>query len=145
MKREEDLKLWKKAEHEFASILIMGGKVTWWEEPEWKFSDYDMKLKSEKWDFTVEVKNDNIRPTTKRVWIEYECKGVPSWIAVSKADYYVYKLWDDFRMTPRSKLINLLFTSKTKQERQWGDDWTAKLWIIPEWEFYSIAKKIWRD
>lgn len=145
MKREEDLKEWKKAEHEFASLLIMKWKITWWEEPQWKFSDWDMKLKSEAGEFTVEVKTDNIRPTTKWVWIEYECKGKPSWIAISKADYYVYKLWNDFWMTPRGELINLLLNSETKEKRQWGDDWTAKLWVIPEEEFYSIAKKIWEN
>lgn len=145
MKWEEDFKIGKKAEHELAAMLIMKWNITWWEEPEWKFSDYDMKLKTAKWEFTVEVKNDNIWPTTKRVWIEYECKGRPSWIATSKADYYVFKLWDDFWMTSRGNLINLVIESKTKEKRQWWDDWTAKLWIIPEEELYSIAQKIWKD
>ena len=145
MKREEDFKTWKKVEHEFAALLLMKWEIIWWEEPEGRFSDYDMKLKSPKCEFTVEVKNDNLWPTTKWVWIEYECKWKPSWIATSKADYYVYKLWEDFWITHRGKLINLLMSSTTKKDCQWGDDGTAKLWIIPEGEFYSIASKVWKE
>jgi hypothetical protein len=142
---EEDFKTGKKAEHEFAALLIMKWVISWWREPKWKFSYWDMELETPKWDITVEVKNDNLRPSTGCIWIEYECKWVPSWIAISKADYYVYKLGNDFWMAQRSKLINLLLTSTTKKDCQWGDDWTAKLWVIPESEFYSIAKKVWTE
>lgn len=142
----EDLKIGKKAENEFASILVKTGMVASLEIPQWKFKDYDVRIKTV-WgkEITYEVKYDGIYPTSKCVWIEYECKGVPSGIMTSKSDYYVYKLGSDFFFAEKSKLLELLMLSTTKKACQWGDDGTSKLRVIPEQEFYTVAKKIWQN
>ena len=140
---EEDLTVGKKAELEFMCILSQSPVVKSIERPQGKFKDYDIKTHRTDWsEITYEVKVDNIYPTSKWVWIEYECKWVPSGIMTSKADYYVYKLDANFYIAPKWKLLELLMLSETKQQRQGWDDWTAKLWIIPEWEFLSVAKKV---
>ena len=142
---EEDLKKWKKAEHEFAALLLRMWVIIWWEEPQWKFSDYDMKLKTVGGEYTVEVKRDERRPSTKKIWIEFADGNKPSWISVSKADYYVYNLGEDFWSASRSKLLSLLFTTTNKELCKWWDSWEVLLWVIPEEEFYSIAKKVWKN
>lgn len=143
----EDLEKWKKAELDFAWILLKRGKwnVTNIALPEWKFEDYDMKVSYSYWDVSFEVKKDDIRPTSKEIWIEFADGDKPTWISVSKADYYVYNLGWDFWSTPRGKLLNLLFTTDKKRICKWWDSWEVLLWVIPEEEFYSIAKKIWEN
>ena len=143
---KEDLKMWKWAELEFMELLSYSWQVASIEWPQGKFPDYDIKAKMKSWaETTYEVKRDWIYPTSKCIWIEYECKGVPSGIMTSKADYYVYKLWLDFYFAKKGDLLELLMKSTTKVERQWGDDGTSKLRVIPEQEFYTVAKKIWQN
>lgn len=43
-------------------------------------------------DYTFEVKEDFTCARTGNVGVEYECRGKASGIAVSKADYYIYKI-----------------------------------------------------
>jgi hypothetical protein len=56
-------------------------------------SDYDllMQLKNGR-RITIEIKEDFTCKKTGNVGIEYECRGRPSGISVSKADYYLYKV-----------------------------------------------------
>lgn len=140
---EEDLKIWKQAELEFMAKLASSEKVVNISWPQWKFRDYDILATLRDWkDVTYEVKTDGIYPTSKCVGIEYECKGNPSWILTSKADYYVYKLGSDFYFVEKWKLLELLMLSETKKMCQGWDDGTAKLWVIPEEEFYTVARKM---
>jgi len=146
MKREEDLKKGKLVELEFIYRLSETDKYTNIERPQWKFPDYDVKARSKDGTAsTYELKYDGIYPTSKCVWIEYECHWQPSGVAISKADYFVYKLWDHFYCAKRGKLLELLMASTTKVACQWWDDGTAKLWVIPEEEFYTVAIKLWDD
>lgn len=140
---EEDLRKGKEAERDFAAILIRRGFVKSYDVPEWNFPDYDLRITTASGlEFTYEVKVDGIRPTSREIWIEYEKKWKPTWIAVSKADFYVYKLGNDYWCCPRGKLVRLLMETKNKRLCQWGDDGTVKLWVIPENDFYSIASKV---
>jgi hypothetical protein len=41
---------------------------------------------------TIEVKEDFTCEKTGNVGMEYSCRGKPSGISVSKAEYYIYKL-----------------------------------------------------
>lgn len=142
---KQDLKLWKRAELEFMELLSYIKDVDVIERPQGKFPDYDVKMKLKDWrEMTYEVKRDWIYPTSKCLGIEYECKGVPSGILTSKADYYVYKLWNDFYFAKKSDLLELVIKSPEKKECQWGDDGTSKLRVIPEQEFYKIANRLWQ-
>ena len=140
---KHDLKMWKRAELEFMEIMSENKKVKNIERPQWVFPDWDVKTIMQSWtEFTWEVKRDWRYPSTKCLGIEYENKGVPSGILTSKADFYVYKLGEKFYYCKRSDLLRLLFKTEDKWDKMWWDDWTSRLYIIPENIFYTIAQEI---
>jgi hypothetical protein len=53
---------------------------------------YDIKARVNGKIFTFEIKEDFTCERTGNVGVEFECRGKPSGIAVSKADFYVYKI-----------------------------------------------------
>jgi len=53
---------------------------------------YDIRARVNNKEFTFEVKEDFTCERTGNVGIEFECRGKPSGINVSKADYYIYKI-----------------------------------------------------
>ena len=143
MEWKESYELGRKAELEFMAKLVLLWNVLEFRQPEGKFEEYDMEIKFRdcKTRF-FEVKLDRLWVNSHMVWIEYEKKGKPTGICVTKADFVVYKLWDYFWCVNRSKLINLILNSVSRIDCQWWDDWTVKLRVISEEEFYSIAKKV---
>lgn len=54
--------------------------------------DYDLRVLVEGEPFYLEVKEDFMCMNTGNVCVEFECRGKPSGIAVSKAQFFVYKL-----------------------------------------------------
>lgn len=54
-------------------------------------ADYDLLVKQKERQFTIEIKEDFMVAKTNNLAIEYECRGKPSGISVSKADYYLFK------------------------------------------------------
>jgi len=58
---------------------------------------YDLAFRTAKGRRTVEVKQDFTCAKTGNVGVEFSCRGKPSGIATSKADYYAYVVH-----TPRS-------------------------------------------
>ncbi len=144
---KHDLKMWKWAELEFMDLLSYKKNVKSIERPQGKFPDYDVKSTNQNWtEFTWEVKWDWWYPSTKCLWIEYENKWVPSGILTSKADFYVFKLGAKFFYCKRAELLRLLFNTPDKWDKIGGDDWTSRLYIIPENLFYTIATEVkWED
>ena len=54
---------------------------------------YDLEIVTRKGKvFTVEVKEDFICNRTGNIGLEFECRGKPSGISVSKSSHYVYKV-----------------------------------------------------
>jgi hypothetical protein len=53
---------------------------------------YDIKARVNGKVFTFEVKEDFTCERTGNVGVEFECRGEPSGISVSKADFYIYKI-----------------------------------------------------
>ena len=53
---------------------------------------YDIKARVNGKIFTFEVKEDFTCERTGNVGLEFECRGKPSGINVSKADFYIYKV-----------------------------------------------------
>jgi len=64
-----------------AKILCFGNTNEW---------DILAEIKGKKYSF--EVKEDFIGKRTGNVGLEYSCRGKPSGIETSKADFYIYKL-----------------------------------------------------
>ena len=68
---------------------------------------YDIRARVNGKVFTFEIKEDFTCERTGNVGIEFECRGKPSGIAVSKADFYIYKV--------HTKQGIKIFIFKTKQ------------------------------
>jgi hypothetical protein len=73
---------------------------------------YDFKLTIGKTERTYEVKTDLMCGRTGNFAIEYECRGKPSGIVTTQADYWIYKLDDGFYLSPVSTLKNLIDDAK---------------------------------
>jgi hypothetical protein len=55
-------------------------------------SAWDIKARVNGKVFTFEIKEDFTCERTGNIGVEFECRGRPSGIAVSKADFYIYKI-----------------------------------------------------
>jgi hypothetical protein len=53
---------------------------------------YDIRARVNDKEFTFEVKEDFTCERTGNVGVEFECRGKPSGVSISKADYYIYKI-----------------------------------------------------
>lgn len=140
----KDLEDWKAVEREFASKL-MKYDVVWIQFSQWKFPERDIKATFQRqgqiYDKTFEIKEDKVSERTGNVWIEYMCKGKPSWIFTSKADVIVYKLWDEFRYADRAKLLVELCTC-VKEDVFGGDNNESQLFLLKRDVFNLLTKKI---
>lgn len=86
---KKDHKIAMKTEKQISDYLVSKG---------WEFidqcntSDYDIRMKTPSGDVvTIEIKEDFKCEETGNIGLEYHCRGKPSGISVSKADYYLYK------------------------------------------------------
>ena len=88
---KKDLSTANETEKEIADFLETKYKVKVLE-----FNDtneYDLLVKKESGEMvTFEIKEDFLCGETGNTVVEYECRGKPSGIAVTKADYYIYKM-----------------------------------------------------
>jgi len=87
---KKDLPIAKKTENEIALLLAnkFRGRLI-------RFNNtnkYDIKMRIGSNDYTFEVKEDFTCERTGNVGLEFECRGKPSGIEVTEADYYVYKI-----------------------------------------------------
>ena len=75
-------------------------------------ADYDIRMLTPgQREITIEIKEDFTCERTGNVGVEYECRGYPSGINRSKADFYMYKIH-----RPDSKVgLYVVQTSKLKQ------------------------------
>jgi hypothetical protein len=80
-----------------------------------KTNAYDLKIESMTGKvFTVEIKEDFSCYKTGNIGVEFECRGKPSGISVSQADYYIYKVHTplggavDYRWIRTSKLKSII-------------------------------------
>jgi len=87
----QDLENGKEAEREFATVLIQRGQLK-----ALSFNDdnrYDLAvLLSNGVRFKFEIKDDMTASRTGNVGVEFECRGKPSGINVTEADYWVFRL-----------------------------------------------------
>jgi hypothetical protein len=85
-----------------------------------KKSDYDTRhlTPNGKKQITIETKQDLRCEETGNVGVEYHCRGAPSGISITKADFYMYKVWEP------SGAIGL-YVAKTEVVKQMIRD---KLW-----------------
>ena len=69
-----------------------------------KTNKYDLRVLIQRKETTIEVKEDFSCEKTQNVGLEFSCRGKPSGIEVSQAEYYLYKIH-----TKDSGIVYLLF------------------------------------
>lgn len=105
---DKDLPVAQKTETQVAEFLVDKGL---------KFlgdcddNRYDLLMSHEDKEFTIEVKEDFSCERTGNVGVEFECRGKPSGINVSKADFYLYKV----HCPDRGIRLYIIKTSKLKK------------------------------
>lgn len=104
---EKDLELGKRKERELADLLIKRGKVH-----QIKFNDdyrFDLRVyTSELKSYTIELKTDMTYERTGNIGVESACRGKPSGINTTEADYWVFALKEDFFLIPTPTLKRLI-------------------------------------
>lgn len=75
-------------------------------------ADFDIRCKTRRGDtITIEIKEDFLCKTTGNVAIEYECRGKPSGIHRTIADFIIYRIHE-----PDGKItLNSIMTYKLKE------------------------------
>lgn len=85
----EDFPIAQKTEQEVAKILEKQGAIILEYNNDNK---YDLKINWKGQEITIEIKEDFTCERTWNVGLEFSCRGKDSGIAVTQADYYVYKI-----------------------------------------------------
>src|SRR3989304_8306710 len=87
---KKDLSVAKETEKEVAKLLEerYGLNIVSFEET----NRYDILTEKYEKPYTFEVKEDFLCEKTGNVGLEFECRGKPSGIQTSQADYHIYKL-----------------------------------------------------
>lgn len=88
----------------------------------------------------IEVKNDSLKEHTGNVAIEFECRGKPSGIAVTKAKWWASYYKNEFHILPVEILKDMIEKKKYKTWVYGGDDQAAKMYLFSqtlfnEWSF----------
>lgn len=112
----KDLKVGKKSEQEASELLVnYFQNKRGADDVKVDFNDdkkYDIKLTIGDKSRTYEVKTDLMCGYTGNFALEYECRGKPSGIVTTEADYWIYKLDDGFYLISVEKLKTLLDEQK---------------------------------
>lgn len=107
-----------------------------------KSKGYDLKVLSKGW--TFEVKNDLMAERTGNVAIEFESRGKPTALAVSTADFWVYKFAGSFFAFRTEVLRKKMFEEKLYfREVVGGDEGSnTRMFLIKVTAFKSWGKEI---
>jgi hypothetical protein len=86
----KDLSVAKKTEKDVSKLLeiVCGAKILEFDET----NKYDIVALINDKRVTFEIKEDFMCEQTGNVGVEFECRGKPSGIQTSEADYYIYKV-----------------------------------------------------
>ena len=106
----KDLKDGQAAEQEVAQRLMTRLNLAEGDIEHSTSKGYDLKIISKGW--TFEVKNDLMAHQTGNVAIEYESRGKPTGLAVTTAEFWVYKFAGSFFAFKTETLRRRLFEEK---------------------------------
>ncbi len=101
-----------------------------------KFWDLEVDGKN-----TIEVKCDTYSNISTNAAIEFLYKGHPSGISITKADFWVHKYMDEFYVICVEDLRKLIKNNEFMIVNG-GDDYLAKMYLIPSDIFLSNFKKL---
>ena len=105
--------------------------------------EYDILISCSGKQISFEIKDDILSAATGNIAIEFECRGKPSGIAVTKADYWIQKINNRFYIIKtkelRSAIRSHLFTSSTSG----GDPGSkTKLFLFKQSAFLHLWIKL---
>lgn len=81
---------------------------------------------------TIEVKYDLLALKTMNVYVEYECRGKPSGLSTTNADYYCFCFGDTFHLIETSILKERCRPFlKTNRNKKGGDNNASKGILLP--------------
>jgi len=140
---KKDLEMGEKAQNEaiekikkeFQGIEILESKAI--------IKEFDIKGKHKNREITFEIKWDIMSEETENVAIEYECRGKISGIDVTEADYWIYKIKNDFYLIETIK-IKQAIQNKIYFKKVIGGDAGSftRLYLIKVLKFIELCKKI---
>lgn len=135
---QDDLKDGQQAENEVARLLAARFQVSETEIERSSSKGFDLRIGS--LNRTFEVKNDLLAERTGNIAIEFECRGRPSGLAATTADYWVYKFSGQFCLIETARLKQELSVNKNFWKTVVGGDpgsntrmWLVKVAIFKTW------------
>lgn len=111
---KKDVVIGKATEKEIAELLtkIWGAEILGFNDD--NRYDFKARIKGEEW--TFETKEDFLCEQTGNVGLEFECRGKPSGIQTTQADFYIYKLHTtngiEYVIFPVKKIKKMIETKK---------------------------------
>lgn len=147
----KDLRVSKGNEAEVVTLLKRDGLFDAWSED--ARGDYDLRLKrlSDGLEKTAELKQDFQCFMTGNIAVEFACRGKPSGIVTTKADYWVYTIHDVggkvYAMTTTKRLRKLCDSKSYIRIVDAGDitqngEKVAKNYLFRKEDFYSISLRL---
>lgn len=132
----------KAAELEVAQRLIARLNLTEGDIEHSSSKGYDLKIISKGW--TFEVKNDLMAHQTGNIAIEYECRGKPTALAATTAEFWVYKFAGQFFAFKTETLKRKIFEEKQYFKAVTGGDAgsNTKMYLVKVVEFVKWGKEI---
>lgn len=141
--------LWKKREKEFGAFL----ERKYWKDllkieyaPDRKFKDRDVRatlmIDGEKCVRTYEVKSDTKSLSTGNFVVEFWSFWHPSWIAATKADYWVHYTLPHWRWIQDVAELKTKLKEKKRYVVNWWNGWASRMFKMPCSELLYLFDKI---
>lgn len=116
---QKDLADGEAAEKEFASFMVEHYEAF---DVEFNHDNkFDVRFKTKRGSFKAEVKSDFRSAETGNAAIEFECRGKPSGISVTQADFWVMNFSGEWYSIRVEKLLELIGQRKFFREVSGGD------------------------
>jgi hypothetical protein len=107
-----------------------------YEQAQGNFKDYDIKVfKKNGQKFTYEIKADKLISVFGNICIEFNCRGKPSGIETSKANFWcIFNVVNNDKYElykiRRTQILNMIKDKKYKRITSGGDDYQSKLYLF---------------
>jgi hypothetical protein len=141
-KFKEDIKYGHLGEMEIAKLLGSVG-FTFIHQTQGKDSRYDLMMEYNQNRYTYEIKTDVYERDTGNIVIEFECRGAPSGISVTEADYFTtfFPFFSEVWNIKTSKLKELISDNELPISEYAGDKGSnTKLYKINKNKYRSYFK-----
>lgn len=110
--------------------------------------EFDIVLERVGKNYVIEVKEDFMAAKTGNVAVEYECRGKPSGISVTKADVYAYVIHENTGVRNlhliESKVLKKAINKKMYHRKVVGGDRgsNTKMYLFTKDVFASLGKRM---